>query len=86
MIRLDVFSRRMNENQFEIVESVRNGQLFHVVNQPTSSPLPRERGELLTRDKKFAVEYMVHQETFLDSSHASTSTKECSIQGLSLLW
>ena len=50
-IRLEEFSRRrMVENHFKDVESVRSGQLFHVPIQPALFPLPREEGGLLSRD------------------------------------
>ena len=49
--RLEEFSRRrMVENHFKDVESVRSGQLFHVPSQPALFPLPREPGGLLSRD------------------------------------
>ena len=49
--RLEEFSRRrMVENHFKDVESVRSGQLFHVPIQPALFPLPREPGGLLSRD------------------------------------
>ena len=49
--RLEEFSRRrMVENYFKDVESVRGGQLFHVPSQPALFPLPREPGGLLSRD------------------------------------
>ena len=76
--RLEEFSlRKLLENHFNDVESVRSGQLFHVPIQPALFPLPREPGGLLSRDKKFCskihVIRMVYRETFLDGLHASTS-------------
>ena len=49
--RLEEFSRRrMVENYFKDIESIRGGQLFHVPSQPALFPLPREPGGLLGRD------------------------------------
>ena len=49
--RLEKFPRRrMVDNHFKDVESVRSGQLFHVPIQPALFPLPREPGGLLSRD------------------------------------
>ena len=49
--RLEEFSRRrMVENHFKDVESVRSGQLFHVPSQPALFPFPCEPGGLLCRD------------------------------------
>ena len=49
--RLGEFSsRRLLENLFEDVESVRSGQLFHVPIQPALFLRPREPGGLLSRD------------------------------------
>ena len=50
--RLEEFStRRMVENYFKDVESVRGGQFFHVPSQPALFPLPREPGGLLSCDE-----------------------------------
>ena len=49
--RLEEFSRRrMVENHFKDVESVRSGSLSHVPSQPALFPLLREPGGLLIRD------------------------------------
>ena len=49
--RLEEFSRRrLVENHFKDVDSVRSGQLLHVPNQPTLFPLPREPGGLPSSD------------------------------------
>ena len=46
----DFLIRKLVENHFEDVESVRSGQLFHVPIQPALFPLPREPGRFLSRD------------------------------------
>ena len=49
--RLEEFSiRKLVENLFKDVESVRSGQLFHVPSQPALFPILREPGGLLSRD------------------------------------
>ena len=49
--RLEEFSiRKLVENHFKDVESVRSGQSFHVPNQPALLPLHREPGGLLSRE------------------------------------
>ena len=49
--RLEEFSvRKLVENHFKDVESVRSGQLFHVPNEQTLFPPPREPRGLLSRD------------------------------------
>ena len=56
--RLEEFSiRKLVENHFKDVESVRSVQLFHVPSQLALFPLPREPGGLLSRDKN-AAKYM----------------------------
>ena len=51
--RLEEFSlRKLVENHFKDVESVRSGQLFHVPSEQTLFPLPREPRGLLSRDYK----------------------------------
>ena len=49
--RLEAFSiRKLVENHFKDVESVRSGQLFHVPIQPALFPLPHEPGGLVSRN------------------------------------
>ena len=49
--RVEKFSiRKLVENHFKDVESVRSGQLFHVPCQPALFPRPREPGGLPSRD------------------------------------